>query len=351
MQCHKPYIPKGHPDVPAPCRGCPACNVNRKRLWTHRLILELKAHEKACFITLTYDDKHHPKDGSVSISEIQGFNKRLRKRLPPRSTKFYSVGEYGDRTWRPHYHLAYYGISCDFDGGCSSIKRKAIAKYVKEYGDCCEIPREIYWEKICPTCKKIEKSWNRGFIDVQVLNAQTAGYICGYVTKKMTKQDDERLDRGDNVYLHPEFSTQSKNIGWAGLQIVLDEWKQSPHFERFLTECGDIPYSLSHDGKSFPIGRHLRQKARAYLSLEEAYDENTGEIKYVSKEADKKIQKEKMQIMYEDHYNFTEEEKAQALKGYYPARVNLKRFMHDKNYQRNKNMEKRNNIFKKEKKL
>lgn len=338
MQCHQPYIPPMHPDVPAPCRGCMACKVNHKRLWQHRIILELKAHEKASFITLTYDDENLPQSGSVSIPEVQRFNKRLRKQFHPRRLRFFAVGEYGDQSWRPHYHFAYFGLACEFSGQCNNRKRTLIQRNQKKY--CTEIiDQSWYIDQICDTCQKIEKAWDRGFVDVSELNSTTAGYISGYCTKKMTKDTDPRLLRGDNIYLHPEFSTQSQNLGLPGLKIILDEWKKNPHFENFLTETGDVPYSLTHDGKSYPIGRHLREKARHYLQLEEAYDEETGEIKFVSKEAQKILQKEDLQIMRED-------EKISK-----DAKVSLKFLMKEKNYQRNKNIEKRSKIYKKEKLL
>jgi len=338
MQCHNPYIPKGHSDVPAPCRDCIACRVNRKRLWQHRLILELKAHEKACFITLTYDEENLPLSGSVSKREVQLFNKNLRDKFPPRSLRYYAVGEYGDQSWRPHYHIAYFGLTCETLGNCNNIKKTIIEREQKRYHTD-QVEPEWYIDKVCDTCQKIEKSWNRGFIDVSPLNATTAAYICGYTVKKMTKDTDPRLARDHNVYLAPEFSLQSQNIGLEGLKIILDEWKQNPHFERFLTETGDVPYSLTHDGKSYPLGRHLREKARQYLQMEEAFDEETGEIKWVSKEAQKILQKEDLQAMRED-------EKISQ-----DAKVSLKFLMKDKNLQRNKNIEKRSKIYKKEKLL
>jgi hypothetical protein len=346
-QCQNPYIPAGNPDVPAPCRKCWACKVNLKRLWTHRLILESEAHEKMSFITLTYDEKHWPKDGSLSIPVMQGYHKRLRTGLSrglysytgEPTYRHYTVGEYGDDTWRPHYHIALFGACCDLDGGCTLYKRKKVREFYEKYPLADHVPREIYWDKICPTCKNVEKAWGNGFVDVEPFNAKTAAYICGYVTKKMTKDDDERLRRDNNIYLHPEFFTQSRNIGWPGFKLVLDEMVKSPYFDRFLTPYGDVPYSLRHEGKSYPIGRHLREKARKYLKMEEAYDHETGEIKFVSKEAQKIAQKAEMQEMRKDE-KYSED-----------AQVSLKIFMREKNTQHNKNLEKRYNIFKKERKL
>lgn len=183
MQCHNPYIPMGH-STPAPCRKCIACRVNWKRLWTHRLILERKAHDKSAFVTLTYDDENLERvKHQVSIREIQKFNKRLRKKFSGIRIRFYAVGEYGDRTWRPHYHIAYFGISCEHHGGCTTLKKKRIAEKLKKYGNV-QIQRSWYWDSICDTCKKVEEAWDSGFIQVDELNDTTSGYICGYCTKK-----------------------------------------------------------------------------------------------------------------------------------------------------------------------
>lgn len=72
------------------------------------------------FVTFTYDDENlcYANDGPcLCKSDFQLYMKRLRKRLEPRSLKYFCVGEYGDQ-WRPitpngrpHYHalMFYYG--------------------------------------------------------------------------------------------------------------------------------------------------------------------------------------------------------------------------------------------------
>lgn len=66
------------------------------------------------FVTFTYDDDHlvYANEGPcLCKSDFQLFLKRLRKRLEPRSLKYFCVGEYGDLNGRPHYHalMFYYG--------------------------------------------------------------------------------------------------------------------------------------------------------------------------------------------------------------------------------------------------
>lgn len=111
MLCKKPYR-KGPQQFG--CGQCLPCRINHKRTWTMRLYLEfLEWHDKglpAAFITLTYNPKSHPTDGSLNKRHLQLFLKRLRKALEPHEIRYYAVGEYGEKTWRPHYHLIIFGI-------------------------------------------------------------------------------------------------------------------------------------------------------------------------------------------------------------------------------------------------
>lgn len=102
-----------------PCGKCMACRINHSRDWSLRAMHELDAWDKACFITLTYDDKHlFSYEGSRFATLVQQhlvtFIKRLRRKLEPRKIKYYACGEYGENnTRRPHYHLIVYGLGVD----------------------------------------------------------------------------------------------------------------------------------------------------------------------------------------------------------------------------------------------
>lgn len=84
------------------------CRLNRRRLWTHRLLLEQLKHGDSCFLTLTYDEKHLPEGGSLVPKHAQDFLKRLRSKTNLK-LRYYLVGEYGEDTERPHYHVALFG--------------------------------------------------------------------------------------------------------------------------------------------------------------------------------------------------------------------------------------------------
>lgn len=89
-----------------PCGKCNFCLQAKRADWTFRLLQELKVSHSAFFLTLTYEDKNLPMVGnrpSLCKEHMQKFMKKLRKvnSLPLR---YYSVGEYGTKTDRPHYH-------------------------------------------------------------------------------------------------------------------------------------------------------------------------------------------------------------------------------------------------------
>lgn len=104
--------------VLVPCGKCIPCLVNKRSDWSFRLEQEHKASKSAHFVTLTYDEKHRPTDGSLCKRHLQLFMKRLRKKDSTSKLRYYAVGEYGSKTLRPHYHLLLFN-------SCEDLIRKA----------------------------------------------------------------------------------------------------------------------------------------------------------------------------------------------------------------------------------
>ena len=71
-------------------------------------------HEASAFVTLTYSDDQLVRTlgdfPTLCPEHPQAFLKRLRARVAPARFRFYLVGEYGDQTHRPHYHLVLFGF-------------------------------------------------------------------------------------------------------------------------------------------------------------------------------------------------------------------------------------------------
>lgn len=190
-------------------------------------MLENTQHEFSCFVTLTYSNDHLPAGGTLVPRDAQLFLKRLRKKLGERKIRFYLVGEYGEQTFRPHYHAALFGVS-------------TLDKHV------------------------VSACWPHGSIHVGDLNDASAAYMGGYITKKMTKVDDERLEGR-----HPEFARMSlrPGIGATAVQTMADVLT-TKNGSLIVARTGDVPNEINYgERKTLPIGRYLKAKLRGSLGL------------------------------------------------------------------------------------
>lgn len=225
MLCTNPFMIGVQP---CPCGQCAPCRIKRKKLWSHRIMLESFKHGDTAFVTLTYDDekfkKNYPKADPKSLhpKHAQDWLKRLRLAIEPRRIRYYLAGEYGDQTWRPHYHAVLFGVS-------------ALETTI------------------------IRNSWNLGHITASPLTIERAAYVAGYVTKKMTKNADVRLNGR-----HPEFQRMSLRPG-IGAYAMRDVARAITSYPQFPFEHNDVPSALSMGGKTITIGRYLTRKLRENL--------------------------------------------------------------------------------------
>lgn len=243
MLCKQPFNDFG-------CGQCLPCRINLRRIWSSRIMLEASLHGDTGFLTLTYDDDHLPPNGSLDPKGLQKFWKRLRKQLPVGSLRFYAVGEYGDISERPHYHAALFGFAC-------AGKMQRLETGLRCY---------------CERCELVLSCWQQGNITIDELNDTTSSYIAGYVVKKMTSQDDIRLNGR-----HPEFSRMSQGIARGAVGTIGDALKSE--FGAHAFKFGDIPASLNRGRDRIPLGRYLRTKLRENIGLEKI-NPDTGEITY-----------------------------------------------------------------------
>jgi len=185
-------------------------------------------HEFSSFWTLTYDEENYPADASLNPRDTQLFLKRLRYQMGPlRPFRYYLVGEYGDQTQRAHYHAALFGVA--------SLEEEAVAS-----------------------------AWGLGFCHSGELTPESAQYLAGYVTKKMTAHDDSRLSGR-----FPEFARMSRNpgIGAPAMPTVAGSLS-TKHGAKSVAACGDVPLALKHGVRNLPLGRYLRSKLREELGFD-----------------------------------------------------------------------------------
>lgn len=212
-------------------------------------MLELAQHKDNSFLTLTYSDDFLPALGSLEPKHLQLFLKRFRTTISPLKIRFYAVGEYGDASSRPHYHIAAFGYP-----PCAYGR----SRYNQAGGR----------ENCCHICDVVRDAWGMGQIDVGELTEQSAQYIAGYVTKKLTSAHWEPARFILNGR-HPEFSRQSRNpgIGHSALHEIASTLMQ---FNLEETQA-DVPSALRHGKRLLPLGQYMRRNLRKLVGK----DENT----------------------------------------------------------------------------
>ena len=177
------------------CGQCLGCRLDRSREWAARIVHEAQLYDDNCFITLTYDDEHLPKDGSLDKSHFQKFMKRLRKRFSDRKIRYYHCGEYGDQLDRPHYHACLF----NFDFMDKELLKERDGNFLF-------------------VSQTLHELWPYGFSTVGELTFQSAAYCARYVLKKVNgvlSQDHYlRCDENGVAYwLQPEYTTMSRRPG------------------------------------------------------------------------------------------------------------------------------------------
>lgn len=243
MVCKKPFMVGTQKFG---CKQCLPCRINKQRVWTHRILLESLCHEQNSFVTLTYSDEHLPNLGSIVPKHVELWLKRLRSRLEPVKIRYYGIGEYGDLNQRPHYHFALFG-----------------------YGHCPDFQHHKSDRKQCdsPTCKLIAETWGKGRVTVDRLEQGSAQYVCGYVTKKLTNRHDERVQKWLKGR-EPEkpFMSRNPGIGANAMKILAGRIEE---YGDLILEDGDVPLSLRHGDRKWPLGPYLRDKLRKESWLED----------------------------------------------------------------------------------
>lgn len=260
MLCQKPFMVGV---LPCGCGRCMPCRINRRRLWSTRLLLESVSHASSSFVTLTYQPDAVPKDGSLRPDHVQAWLKRLRKIISPQKIRYFVSGEYGDHSERPHYHAILFG-----------------------YNGCLQGRTDHTVKRCCTQCELIRTTWKLGGVDLGDVNEDTCSYVAGYVTKKMMSKDDPRL-KGR----HPEFARMSlrPGIGAAAISDVARAL-DNVHGRDEIARNFDVPATLKVGQKTLPIGRYLRRLLRIKTGL------GNGD----TPKAASRLQALQLRVLYED---------------------------------------------------
>lgn len=177
--CDTPFVVRrDEVNISVPCGKCEKCTKRRISGWSFRLIQQDKIAQTSYFITLTYDPKKVPitRNGFMVLDKkhLQNFFKRLRKShegLPIRDRndpiKYYAVGEYGGKSYRPHYHIILFNSKLEL----------------------------------------IQEAWNMGQVHYGDVTGASVGYTMKYISKP------RRIPMHINDDRIPEFALMSKGLG------------------------------------------------------------------------------------------------------------------------------------------
>lgn len=234
--CRNPYIAAG--GAAYGCGQCLPCRVNHRRTWTHRITLEASQYKDNSFWTVTYSDDKLPVTDTgqptLNPKDFTDFLKRLRYYHAPRQLRYYAVGEYGEKTSRPHYHFIGFNFPHCLRGTTVTKRR----------GTCCDV------------CSAVESIWGLGAVYSGQVTPASAAYVCGYITKRMTSKKDERL-----CGRYPEFARMSLRPG-IGAGIIADV-ASALLTHNLETTQEDVPTSLRTGTRVQPLGRYLTRQLRS----------------------------------------------------------------------------------------
>lgn len=190
-------------DVTVPCGKCLGCRADQARQWAIRIhhhsslthqTINGRFSRPSWFLTLTYDDENLPENGALVPQDCQRFFKRLRKRLGEEKLSYYLCGEYGDHTFRPHYHAVLLGP--DFPDRRDADHRRA---------------PNVWQDDL------LSDTWTYGLHELSPVTFAACSYVAGYVAKKVKWAADPYRytrvdpDTGELLELQPEFARMSRN--------------------------------------------------------------------------------------------------------------------------------------------
>lgn len=222
-KCDRPEVIR-QPDsayrMVIPCGYCLGCNAKWRKGWVLRMLLEQQSCAHATFLTLTYDPSCVPE--KLDYADISGFLKRLRKNSRA-SVRFFSVGEYGGKTGRPHWHLILFSDQILMEPGLSFLPE-----------------------------------WPHGGCVSANAEAASMAYVAGYSMKKRLEELEVRMSRRPGLGLE------------RGILLAQDLYRQQKHLEQF-------PTVLRVGKHLYPMHRKLREV------MQEAYLREGGKIDRVSR--------------------------------------------------------------------
>lgn len=242
--------PSGKGKMFVSCGRCVPCIENRRAEWTFRVSQEIKKASSAFFITLTYDEDHLNKR-SLDKRDLQLFFKKLRKRNSNK-LKYYAVGEYGSKTWRPHYHIILFNLDLDL-------------------------------------VNKIEEIWEKGFVKFGTVTNKSIHYVTGYITNYIHK------GLYDKLKIEAPFNIMSKRLGY---DYMINNYAWHKKEKR--------SFIISDNGMRRNLPRYYKKKIFNYKELDDIRKENLKRVDESENEAVEKSLNENVNIFEDKLLNYNQ---------------------------------------------
>lgn len=176
------------------------------------------------FLTLTYSDENNPY--SLRYRDYQAFMQRVRRKFG--KARFFMCGEYGEDTFRPHYHAILFGIYF--------ADRVLHQRGNSGFG--------LY------SSRTLSELWPLGHALIGDLTFESAAYVGRYCVKKVTgglaKEHYTRLvpSTGELIECQPEFCQMSRRPG------IGFEWFKKYRTDVFNGERDGIVSYGGHESKA-----------------------------------------------------------------------------------------------------
>lgn len=244
MICTSPFYIVDH-QISVPCGRCAACRSARAHEWAVRMQHEIATSSCASFGSFTFNPANYPKDGSVRISDLQLFFKRLRKVLDGRRIRYFACGEYGSRFGRAHYHAVLFNVDYELDRAA------------------------------------VDRAWNRGFTELSEVTFARCRYVANYMDKFVMGTRPKGAAA--------PFTTMSNGIGrawceenavrlWSNL-CVRSQGRTIPIPKYYVKVLGIPTYLLSEDSEEVLEAENDRLIRKVGLDIEKGYERVLSERK------------------------------------------------------------------------
>lgn len=248
-----------------PCGRCYACLSNKRKEWVFRAKQETKTSHNATVVTLTYSEENVPytDEGLQSLNDkdTELFMKRLRRKKEYQQKKhkydhplwtspirFYLVGEYGTKTFRPHYHALLWNV-----------------------------PDDIVQE--------IPNIWGLGHVKIDSMNEKAISYVMKYV---ITRNDPKNPNGMRRVV--QEYARMSRKPG-IGYSFV----ESNPNYKKGYVEVDGYKQSLPTYYKNLlGLDKNIDYLEKVSKELKET--EERRKQKYLSKGYDPEAEHELRQL-------------------------------------------------------